>query len=125
MAHDNVAVPATYQEALDALSRVADGNGNKCKLKLVRRPNAASTVTQHIATFGDATWSHIADAERHAIGLLARPRPALELGRQRSRGDCTFTFHYGWRALERRNRTANPRRCNRALQPLSVAAGRD
>ncbi len=63
MAHDNIAVPASYQEALDALSRVADGNGNKFKLKLVRRPNAASTVTQHIATFGDATWSHIADAE--------------------------------------------------------------
>jgi hypothetical protein len=63
MAHDNVAIPASYQEALDALSRVADGNGNQFKLKLVRRPNAASTVTQHIATFGDATWQHIADAE--------------------------------------------------------------
>src|SRR3972149_204830 len=63
MAHDNIAIPASYQEALDALSRVADGNGNQFKLKLVRRPNAASTVTQHIATFGDATWQHIADAE--------------------------------------------------------------
>ena len=63
MAHENIAVPASYQEALDALSRVADGNGNQFKLKLVRRPNAASTVTQHIATFGDATWQHIADAE--------------------------------------------------------------
>jgi hypothetical protein len=63
MAHDNLAIPASYQEALEALSRVADGNGNTFKLKLVRRPNAASTVTQHIATFGDATWQHIADAE--------------------------------------------------------------
>jgi hypothetical protein len=63
MAHDTAAVPASYQEALEALSRVADGNGNTFKLKLVRRPNAASTVTQHIATFGDASWQHIADAE--------------------------------------------------------------
>src|SRR3989304_5004411 len=51
MAHDNIAIPASYQEALDALSRVADGNGNQFKLKLVRRPNAASTATQHIAPF--------------------------------------------------------------------------
>lgn len=60
---ENSVVPGSYQEAIDNLARIADGNGNLFKLKLVRRPNAASTVSQHIATFGDATWQHIADCE--------------------------------------------------------------
>ena len=65
MAHEssNASIPASYQDTLDALARVADGNGNSFKLKLVRRANAASTTTQHIATFGDASWQHISDAE--------------------------------------------------------------
>ena len=53
----------TYSDSLDALSKIADANGNCFRLKLVRRPNAASSVSQHVATFGDATWQHIADAE--------------------------------------------------------------
>jgi hypothetical protein len=55
--------PTTYQDALDALSKIADGNGNCFRLKVTRRPNASSTFSQHIATFGNATWQHIADAE--------------------------------------------------------------
>lgn len=55
--------PTTYQEALDALAKIADSNGNRFRLKVLRRPNAATSITQHVATFGDATWQHIADAE--------------------------------------------------------------
>ena len=61
--HDNSVVPTSYQEGLEGLARIADQNGDSFKLKLVRRPNAASTTAQHVATFGDATWQHIADAE--------------------------------------------------------------
>lgn len=56
-------IATTYQEALDALSKVADGNGDCFRIKVVRRPNASSSVSQHIATFGNASWRHIADAE--------------------------------------------------------------
>lgn len=55
--------PQTYQDALDALSKVADANGNCFRLKVVRRPNAASSTSVHIGTFGNATWQQIADAE--------------------------------------------------------------
>jgi hypothetical protein len=53
----------TYQEVLDGLSRVAEANGDCFRLKVVRRPSAASSLTQHVATFCDATWSMIANAE--------------------------------------------------------------
>lgn len=56
-------VPQTYQDSLDNLSKIADANGNRFRIKVVRRPNAASSISQHVATFGDATWQHIADAE--------------------------------------------------------------
>ena len=55
--------PVTYQDVLDHLSKVASENGDCFKLKVVRRPSAASTTTQHVATFADATWTHIANAE--------------------------------------------------------------
>lgn len=57
------ATPMTYSEALDALSKVAEANGDSFRVKLLRRPNAASTVTQNIAIFADVTWKHIAEAE--------------------------------------------------------------
>src|SRR3972149_4223282 len=64
------------------------------------------------------------ESERHEVGLVSRPCPSLKRGRQRSWRDCPLIFHSGWRALERRNRTANPRRHDRALPPFPNPAGR-
>jgi hypothetical protein len=55
--------PVSYQDVLDHLSEVASKNGDCFRLKVVRRPNATSSVTQHVALFADATWNMISQAE--------------------------------------------------------------
>lgn len=55
--------PITGQEVLDHLSKRAEENGDNFRLKVLRRPNAASQQTTWIASFSDATWSMIANAE--------------------------------------------------------------
>jgi len=56
-------IPVSYQDQLEALAKHADQNGDCFKLKVMRRPNAASSITQHMGTFADAKWEHIANAE--------------------------------------------------------------
>jgi len=63
MAPSEQMVPLSYQEVLDRLSQAASTNGDSFRIKVLRRPHAASLNTVHVATFGDATWTMIANAE--------------------------------------------------------------
>lgn len=68
-ANETTTAPVTAQEVLDHIAEKAKG-GATFRLKVTRRPNAASPIAQHVATFSDATWPMIADAETW-LGALA------------------------------------------------------
>jgi plasmid stabilization system protein ParE len=58
-------IPNSYQEILEYLARKAEEpeHGDCFKLKVLRRPNASSQVTQYVASFTDASFSMVTNAE--------------------------------------------------------------
>lgn len=58
-------IPNSYQEILEYLARKAEEpeHGDCFKLKVLRRPNASSQTTQYVASFTDASFSMVTNAE--------------------------------------------------------------
>ncbi len=58
-------IPNSYQEILEYLARKAEEpeHGDCFKLKVLRRPNASSQITQYVASFTDASFSMVTNAE--------------------------------------------------------------
>jgi hypothetical protein len=58
-------IPNAYQDVMEHLAKRAEDpdHGDCFKLKVLRRPNASTQVTQYVATFTDATFSMITNAE--------------------------------------------------------------
>ncbi len=58
-------IPNSYQEILEYLAKKAEEpeHGDCFKLKVLRRPNASSQITQYVASFTDASFSMVTNAE--------------------------------------------------------------
>ena len=58
-------IPNSYQEILEYLARKSEEpeHGDCFKLKVLRRPNASSQTTQYVASFSDASFSMVTNAE--------------------------------------------------------------
>jgi len=58
-------IPNSYQEILEYLAKKSEEpeHGDCFKLKVLRRPNASSQITQYVASFSDASFSMVTNAE--------------------------------------------------------------
>ncbi len=58
-------IPNAYQDVMEHLVKRAEDpdHGDCFKVKVLRRPNSTTLVTQYVATFTDATFSMITNAE--------------------------------------------------------------